>query len=55
MNKIDDNKELKKVPILTHEELKKLSEIMYSNDGDKLLNERFWNEVYEKRGIEKQD
>lgn len=47
MKKTD--KDLVKIPIITYDELTELGEILY--DGDELSEIRFWEKVYEKRGL----
>lgn len=50
-NKTD--KDMAKIPILTEDELIELGKIMHLSKNDELAEERFWKEVYGKRGIKR--
>lgn len=49
---VSDENKIKKVPVLTNEELIELWKIMYSSQKDELSKKRFWKEVYKRRGLE---
>lgn len=47
-----DNKNLKKIPVLTEEELKELGKVLHLHKGNEIIKRRFWKEIYKKRGLE---
>lgn len=51
MQKLNKGK-IKKIPVLTDEELKQLGKILHLHKGNEIIERRFWKEVYEKRGLE---
>lgn len=47
-----DKRKIKKVPVLSKDEILELESIMYSNKDDDLSKKRFWKKVYNDRGLE---